>query len=319
MPVTNKLFTELFRPDTLDGLVLPNRIRDVVSKGLIQNTLLYGPQGTAKTTIARILIKGKDVLKLNGSSENGIDVVRNQVVSFASALSLENGGEKMKVVFIDEADGLTDQAWDALRETIERYYNSVRFICTCNKIDKIPGPIRSRFNCIAVYPLNKPEEAVVFQGYCDYVGKILTGLKISYTDESLKRFISSSFPDMRTILNGIQSMYTRDVTSLEDGEMAKSFDCSDLFELIVNGVDPQENYKYLTANYSTNPDQAMHEISDSFVNFLFMNYPQYAKKVPYIIVAIAEYMFQLTTAPDRLLVLMACCFKLQIIIKDSTF
>ena len=314
MPVTNKLFTELFRPKEISGLILPVRIMSEVSKGLTQNMLLYGPQGGGKSSIARILIEGYDVLKLNGSSENGIDVIRNQVVTFASSISLEKGTEKMKVIFIDEADGLTDQAWDALRETIEHYSNSVRYICTCNKIDKIPAPIRSRFNCIPVYPINKEEEAYMFSGFCDYVGQILTGFKIEYDDETLAQFVRNSFPDMRSILNSIQTLYTQDATKLDKDSLVKTFDCSDLFDLIVNGNDPVENYKFMMTNYSSNPDEAMMEISRSFVDFVKMSYPQHGAKIPYIIITTAEYMAQLPTAPDRLLVLLACCFKLQMIL-----
>lgn len=317
MPVTNKLFTEAFRAKTIDGLVLPDRIRNDVSHGLTQNILLYGPQGCGKSTIARILIDGYDTLLLNGSSENGIDVIRDRVVSFASAVSLEFGAMKTKVIFIDEADGLTNQAWDALRETIEHYADSVRFVCTCNKIDKIPAPIQSRFNCIPVYPINKAEEDAVFEGYCQYVGKILTGIKVGYDDETLKIFVRNSFPDMRSLLNDIQRLYTQDATELNRETLIKTFDCSDLFNLIATGRNPVENYKFIMTNYSTSPDDAMLEISRSFVDFITLNYPQYSSSIPYIIITTAEYMAQLSTAPDRVLVLLACCFKLQEILKQN--
>ena len=316
MPVTQKLFTELFRAKSFDRMVLPDRVKNVVTKGLTQNLFLYGPQGTGKSTIARILTEGYDVLKINGSSENGIDVIRNQVVAFATSISLMEGSEKMKVIFIDEADGLTDNAWDALRETIEHYAGSVRYICTCNKIDKIPAPIKSRFECIPMFPINKEEESQMIQGYCSMVGTILNGIKIEYDDDTLYMFVRNSFPDMRSILNSIQSMYTQDIHKLDKDALIKTFDCSDLFNMIVLGNDPIENYKFVMANYSSSPDDAMLEISRSIVEFIKVNYPQFAPKVPMIIVTIAEYMAQLPTAPDRVLVLLACVFKLQMIIKS---
>jgi replication factor C subunit 3/5 len=107
MAVSQKLFTELFRAKRLEELILPSRIKTELEKGLVTHTFLYGPAGTGKTTIARILTEGYEVLRLNGSSENGIDVIRNQVVDFASTMSLMGGSEKLKVIFIDEADGLT--------------------------------------------------------------------------------------------------------------------------------------------------------------------------------------------------------------------
>ena len=119
--VTDKLFTELFRPKSLDGLILPERVKGELSKGLVQNTIYYGPPGIGKSTIANILTAGYDTLKLNGSAENGIETIRNQVVAFASSISLENGAEKLKVIRLEECDGLTTNAWDALRDTIERF------------------------------------------------------------------------------------------------------------------------------------------------------------------------------------------------------
>lgn len=314
MPVTDKLFTELFRHKELNKLVLPERIMNEFSKGLVQNVLLYGPQGGGKTTIAKILIDGYSTLKLNGSSENGIDVIRDQVVSFASSITLDRGVEKIKVIFIDEADGLTSQAWDALRETIEHYANSVRFVCTCNKIDKIPAPIRSRFNCVPVYPINKDEEAYMFSGFCSYVAQILEGIKIEFDNDTLAQFVKNYFPDMRSILNALQTLYTQDAKKLDRNSLVKTFDCAEMFDMMVNGNDPVDNYKYIMTNYSSSPDEAMAEISRSFVEFIRVSYPQYNAKIPYVIITIAEYMDQLSTAPDRLLVLLACFYKIQIIL-----
>ena len=317
MAVTQKLFTELFRPKALDGLILPSRVRAELSKGLTQNLMLYSSNpGTGKSSIARILTQGYDTLKLNGSSENGIDTIRNQVVQFASTISLEDGAEKIKVIYIDEADGLTEAAWDALRETIERYADSVRYICTCNKIDKIPGPIKSRFNCVPLYPINKSEETLIFSQYCEYVGKILTALKINFEQDVLVEFVKNSFPDMRSILNTLQTLYNQGAKELDRESLIKTFDCSDLFELIITGNDSVENYKFIMTNYSSSPDEAMLAISQSFIEFVRTSYPQYNNKIPYLIITIAEYMAQLNTSPDRVIVLLACCFKLQTILKS---
>ena len=315
MDLTSKLFTEVFRPTKLDGLVLPVRIYSELSKGLVQNIMLYGPAGSGKSSIARILVNGYDCMRLNGSSENGIDTVREKVVSYASSVSLEFGSEKMKVIYIDEDDGFTPQAWDALRETIERYASNVRFVCTCNKIDKIPAPIQSRFSCIPVYPINKDEENALFTGYCIYVGKILTKLNIKYTQESLEKMVRFSFPDMRTVLNTIQALHIQGATELNTDSISKTFDCSDLFNHIMTVNDPVENYKFIMENYSSSPENAMAEISKSFVDFIRTSYPAYVAKIPYAVIAIGEYASMINTSIDRVVTLLACCYKLQTIMQ----
>lgn len=316
MATTQKLFTEIFRPKTLDGLILLPRIQAELGRGLVTNILLYGPAGSGKTSIARILTEGYDYLYLNGSSENGIDIVRNQIVSFASQLSLEDGAEKLKIVYIDECDGFTEASWSAMRETIEHYANSVRFIMTCNKFDKIPSFIRSRFNCIPVYPINNEESELLFSAYCQYVGAILSKLKISYEDDVLKEFVKTSFPDMRSILNTIQALYLQGAAELDRDSLIKTFDCSDLFEKIITGGDPVDNYKFIMENYSSSPDEAMLALSQEFVDFIRKAHPDYNSKIPFIIIAIAEYLAQLGTSPDRVIVLLACCFKLQAILRS---
>jgi DNA polymerase III delta prime subunit len=317
MAVSQKLFTELFRAKRLEELILPSRIKTELEKGLVTHTFLYGPAGTGKTTIARILTEGYEVLRLNGSSENGIDVIRNQVVDFASTMSLMGGSEKLKVIFIDEADGLTENAWDALRETLERYHESVRYICTCNKFNKIPEPIKSRFNCIPVYPVTVAEEQEVIGYVCEYVRRILNGVNVSCNnDEVLYGFVKNHFPDMRTILNAIQSLYIQGVTELNADSIIKTFECADLFNMIVTGNDPVENYKLVMTNYSSYPDDVMMTLSKTFIDFIRTNYSQFNAKIPHLIVAIAEYMAQLPTAPDKVLVMLACCFKLQLILRN---
>ena len=167
-----------------------------------------------------------------------------------------------------------------------------------------------------MFPINTDEENAIISGYCGYVAKILDGIHVSYDQDTLYMFVRNSFPDMRSILNSLQSMYTQDVKTLDRAALIKSFDCSELLNIIINGNDPVENYKFVAANYATNPDDAMMSISKTIVDFIRLNYPQFAPKIPYIITTVAEYMAQLPTSPDRMLVLLACVFKLQMIIKS---
>ena len=116
--ITQKLFTEIFRPQTLDQAILLPRIKDEISKGLTYNILLEGSQGTGKTSLTKILTKDYPVLEINASLENGIDTIRDKVINFASQSSLFGGNEQLKVIVLEECDGLILEAWKALRATI---------------------------------------------------------------------------------------------------------------------------------------------------------------------------------------------------------
>lgn len=313
----NKLFTEIFRPGTLNNMVILPRIYNEVSKGLIQNILLYGTSpGTGKSTLTRILSKGYDTMTINCSEERGIDTIREKIIGFSSSLSLLNGVDQIKVIVLEECDGMTADAFDSLRAVIEKYADSVRFIGNCNNINKIPVPIQSRFNCIPCYPINQEEEDYLFAGYVNYVGQILNYIKCSYTDDLLKEFVKTNFPDMRSILNAIQSLYITGATELSRENLIKTFDCGELFDLIINNSDPIENYKMIVAQYSNRVDETMLSISQNFVDYIRTAHPEFGPKIPMCIIAIAEYMNQLSTAIDKMIVLLACVYKLQVILRS---
>lgn len=317
MSSVDKLFTELFRAKKLHNLALPKRVVNELSSGLKTNTLLYGPAGTGKTSISRILASGYETLELNGSLDNGIDVVRDRIDNFASTLTIIDNGKSIKVVFIDECDGFSDNAWKSLRHLIEKYSDSTRFICTCNLIDKIPEYIKSRFNCIAAYPVNKDEERDVFEGYVNITSKILDWEKITYTDESVRNLVGRYFPDMRSILNTLQSLQIQGVENLDTATLSKSFDCNDLFDLIIDGSDPNYNYTFVMSNYSNKIDEAMCEISKGFAGYIMEKRPDLSMFLPAVVITIADYMDMMSRAIDRSIVLMACVYRLQGILKKK--
>jgi replication factor C small subunit len=96
------------------------------------------PAGTGKTTLAKIIVKNLDCdyLYINASDENGIDTIREKVKGFASAASWKG----IKVVILDEADFITIQGQAALRNVIETFSRSTRFILTCNFVERIIDP-----------------------------------------------------------------------------------------------------------------------------------------------------------------------------------
>ena len=312
--ITQKLFTEIFRPQSLDQAILLPRIREELSKGLIQNLLIFGTAGSGKSSITRILSKNYATLEINASLENGIDTIRDKVINFASQSSLFGGDEQLKVIVLEECDGLTLEAWKALRATIEKYHKTIRFIANCNYIDKIPEPIQSRFNVISINPLNKEEETYLFNAYLERIKYILNYFKVVYTEDDITAFVRSSFPDMRALITKIQQLYNRGCKSLTKDMLANTYDCSEIFKLIISSPDPVNNYKTLIANWSNKPDEAILAIGKDFPDYIITVVPEYINKLPLVLITTAEFNSMLATSIDKFVTLLGLVYKLQIII-----
>ena len=193
------LFVEKYRPHNLDSFIGDNSIRDkiqeYINEGTLQNLLLFGPAGTGKTSLAKLIVEQleSDYLYINASDERGIDTIRDKIVPFASSIGF-NG---LKIIILDEADYLTPQAQATLRNVIETFSSSCRFIFTCNYLDRIISPLQSRCVAFGIIPPSKKEVG-------QHVLQICEEEKIKYTKEDLGKIIITHYPDIRKILNTIQ-------------------------------------------------------------------------------------------------------------------
>ena len=146
------LFVEKYRPKNLDGFVgddtVRTKIQDYLDTGKLQNLLLFGPAGTGKTSLAKLIVDqlGADHLYINASDERGIDTIRDKIVPFASSIGF-NG---LKIVILDEADYLTAQAQATLRNVIKTFSTSCRFIFTCNDLDRVISPLQYRCDAFGI-------------------------------------------------------------------------------------------------------------------------------------------------------------------------
>jgi replication factor C small subunit len=317
MSVTQQLFTEKFRPKEFSTLIAVPRIKNELIKGLIQNVLFFGTQGNGKSSAGFILSQPYTTLYLNSSSERGIDIIREKIGKFCATISLEDGKEKLKCVFFDEFDGFTEEAFKALRSVMERYANVARFIATANYIQKIPQPIQSRFNCISFDAINNEEEIYLIEEYKKRIALIMNAAKITYSEQILDKFVRNDFPDMRSLLNRIQSLYLQGIKELNDKNFNINFDFKDLFKLCLNKPDkPYENYKIIIDEYASRINESLVALGNDFIEYIKTNAPNKIDKIPMIIIAIAEHQAQRTLVIDPLITLLSCVMKIQIIVNS---
>lgn len=315
--VLKTLFTENLRPKTLDQVLTFPRIKDALKNGVQGNLLFYGIQGTGKTTLVRILRKDYDYLEINCSLERGIDTIREKLVGFCSSSSLfDDGSRHLKIVHMEECDMLSTESFLSLRAVIEQFASTVRFLGTCNYIEKLPPAILSRFECICMNPQNKEEEQWLFSAYCGRVKQILTALKIAFTDEKIDRFVRKTFPDFRSVIKTIQSMYTRGCTEIPDDISVDGSDLTSLLKIIMEKPDAWENYKQLQLEWSTNPDNAIIELGKTFPEYLNRTNPLLITKLPGVMITIAEHEAMLSQAADHFVVLLSLVFKLQMLLNQ---
>ncbi len=201
-----EIWVEKYRPQSLEDIVghpsITDRLESYVARDDLPHLLFAGPAGTGKTTASIAIAKeiyGDDwqdnFLELNASDERGIDVVRDRIKDFART---SFGGYDHRIIFLDEADALTDDAQSALRRTMEQFSDNTRFILSCNYSSKIIDPIQSR---CAVFRFSPIDDDAVAAHLRDIAGR--EGLE--YTEDGIDALVYAADGDMRRAINALQA------------------------------------------------------------------------------------------------------------------
>lgn len=308
-----ELLTEKYRPKTLDEIALPERVKNILKNGIQTNLLLYGTQGTGKTSTAKLMVKSfkHQYIYINCSKETGIDTIREKISNFCMTSSLMSGGNGLKVVIMDEMDGMSAQAYQALRGCIEEFACNTRFVATCNFISKVPEPIQSRFECIS-FDFDTSETLEVKKQYVYRIKEICDTEDIKIDKEAISMLMKNNFPDMRSIVNKLQSMMVQGIDHVTVEHVSKTnSECTDIFDLVINTTDPVENYKMIVSNYSTKIDEALNSLGKEFIEYITSSNPDLIKYIPHITIIAAKYQSQKNMCIDPVICLLACVYEMQ--------
>lgn len=201
-----EIWIEKYRPKMLDDIVgqdqIVERLKAYVKTKNVPHLMFAGPAGTGKTTSALALSRElfgetwkQNFNELNASDERGINIIRGKIKDFARTAPM--GNADFKIIFLDEADSLTNDAQSALRRTIEKYTHICRFILSVNYSSKVIEPIQSRCTVFRFSPI-KPDDIK------KYMRKIATIEKLEITPDGLDTLIFISRGDLRKAINVLQ-------------------------------------------------------------------------------------------------------------------
>jgi DNA polymerase III delta prime subunit len=299
------LWTEKYRPQTIEDCILPKRLKEVfqqyASQKQIPNLLLTGSAGVGKTTVAKALCQeaGCDYLVINGSDESGIDTFRVKIKNYASSMSFTGG---RKVIIIDEADYLNPNSTQpALRNAIEEFASNCSFIFTCNYKNRIIEPLHSRMAVIE-FGLKNGEKMKMATEFLKRTESILQSEKIEFDKKVVAELVTKHFPDFRRVINELQR-YSQ-LGKIDVGVLAQVADVS-ITEIVkyIKDKDFGAVRKWVATN-EVDSTTFFRKLYDNLYDFLKPH------SIPQVILILADYQYKQAFVVDQEINIVACLIQI---------
>jgi DNA polymerase III delta prime subunit len=295
------LWTEKYRPQTVEDCILPERLKvpfqEYVNQKQIPNLLLTGGAGVGKTTIAKAMCNeiGADYMVINGSDESGIDVFRTKIKNFASSMSFGGG---RKVIIIDEADYLNPNSTQpALRNAIEEFASNCSFIFTCNFKNRIIDPLHSRCAVIE-FGLKNGEKQKMAGAFFKRIQSILETEKVEYDDKVIAELVKKHFPDFRRVINELQR-YSQ-LGKIDVGILSQIGDIS--ITQIVKHMKERDfaSVRKWAATTDIDSTTFFRKLYDNLYDIMVPS------SIPQIVIILADYQYKQAFVADQEINLVAC-------------
>ena len=201
--MAKELWVEKYRPSSVDTYVFKDdaqrkQVQNWIDDGGIPHLLFSGSPGTGKTTLARVLIaeldvEKADVLYINASRDNGVEMIRKKITAFSETMPWGD----FKVVLLDEADHISPEGQAALRGVMEQYHASVRFILTCNYPNMIIPALHSRCQGFHIEQLDQTE-------FTARIAEICIAESVEFDIDTIDAMVRANYPDLRKTINTVQ-------------------------------------------------------------------------------------------------------------------
>lgn len=309
----DKLLLEKYFPKTWDDIMLPDNIKQLLTKMCEKpgyRLLLHSSPGTGKTTSSRLMVsdsKKYETMYLSGSNDFKIETLRQKVMQFASGHSVTG---KSKVIIIDEAENIRDNLQDAFKIILDQC-KTVSFIFITNEIEKINSAVRSRCTCIE-YDFSGPDLVQQQNNFIKFAVNICKTENIQFDPRGIKELYIKLFPDFRHLVVAMQQLVDSNLSITYDNVKGMSESGKQNTELYAIIEDNTLNGKMLYESCSKlkgKERECLISLGEPF--FEYLNDKQMSDTTLKVAVIVSKYSDMFVTSINKYVTFFSCIVELR--------